>query len=153
MADRGRLTRQHDGRIFGGVAVGLARYFNVDVTIVRIIFLILTLFNLFGVIAYVVMWLIMPDAEHTSGDPRDSLRANVDDFTSQAQQYGQQLSDRFGGIEGGQSRVLIGGVLVAVGGLIFLQQTLLPALNIRLGQIMWPIAFIVVGIILITRRR
>lgn len=46
-----------------GVAGGLADYFGVDPTLVRVGFVVTTVFGFSGVIAYVVMCLIMPEAE------------------------------------------------------------------------------------------
>jgi len=56
-----RLSRPHDGKI-AGVCAGFARYFGVDVTLVRIIWLALTVWPLplFGAITYIVAWIVMP---------------------------------------------------------------------------------------------
>ena|SRR5581483_5090653 len=55
-----RLTR-YDGKI-AGVCAGFARYFGVDVTLVRVIWLVLTIWPLplFGVVSYIVAWIVMP---------------------------------------------------------------------------------------------
>lgn len=57
-----RLMRVEDGRMIAGVCTGLAQYFNVDPTLVRIIFVILGLLGLGGVVLYLILWLIMPRA-------------------------------------------------------------------------------------------
>jgi phage shock protein PspC (stress-responsive transcriptional regulator) len=46
----------------GGVCAGFARYFGVDVTLVRILWLALTIWPIpcFGGIAYIVAWIVMP---------------------------------------------------------------------------------------------
>jgi phage shock protein PspC (stress-responsive transcriptional regulator) len=46
----------------GGVCAGFARYFGVDVTLVRVLWLALTIFPVpcFGAIAYIVCWIVMP---------------------------------------------------------------------------------------------
>ncbi len=57
-----RLSRPiHDKKI-AGVCAGFARYFNVDVTLVRVLWLVFTIWPLplFGVISYVVAWIVMP---------------------------------------------------------------------------------------------
>jgi phage shock protein C len=59
-----RLLRPKKGRILGGVAAALAHYFGVDVTIVRIIWLLLLLpGGLPGILPYLILWLIIPEAE------------------------------------------------------------------------------------------
>ena len=57
-----RLVRPIDGRKLGGVALGMAQYFNEDVTLVRIIW-VLAFFLLIplAVIAYIVMWIVVPE--------------------------------------------------------------------------------------------
>jgi phage shock protein C len=56
-----RLVRPRTGRVIGGVAAGLAHYFNVDVTLVRIIWVLLFLpGGLPGFLPYVLLWLIIP---------------------------------------------------------------------------------------------
>ena len=46
-----------------GVAGGLAEYFAVDPTLIRILFVLLTLlgFGGLGILTYIVLWIIMPD--------------------------------------------------------------------------------------------
>lgn len=62
-----KLYRDPDNKILGGVASGLAAYFgDIDPTIVRLIF-ILTLFaGGTGVIVYLILWLIVPEASTPS---------------------------------------------------------------------------------------
>ena len=60
-----RLTRpMHEAKI-GGVCAGFARYFGLDVTLVRILWLVLTLLPVpfCGGIAYIVCWIVMPKEE------------------------------------------------------------------------------------------
>jgi phage shock protein C len=45
-----------------GVCGGLAEYFSVDTTVIRVLFLVLTLFGGSGLVVYVVMWILVPDA-------------------------------------------------------------------------------------------
>lgn len=58
--DEKRLTRVEDGRMVAGVCAGLAKYFGVDPTLVRIIFVILAIFAAGGVLLYLILWLLMP---------------------------------------------------------------------------------------------
>jgi phage shock protein C len=57
----GRLLRRSlDGRVLGGVAAGLARYFAVDVAHVRIALVALTLLGGAGVPLYLAAWVLIP---------------------------------------------------------------------------------------------
>ena len=59
--DSDRLQRGGDGRMVGGVAVGLADYFDIDPTVVRIGFVALTLLGGLAVPLYIAGWLLIPD--------------------------------------------------------------------------------------------
>jgi phage shock protein C len=57
----GRLLRRSlDGRILGGVAAGLARYFAVDVAHVRIALVALSFLGGAGVPLYLAAWVLIP---------------------------------------------------------------------------------------------
>jgi phage shock protein C len=62
-----RLTRSTGDRRIAGVCGGLAEYFHVDSTLVRVLVAVLAVFLgavVFGVAAYLIAWFIMPD-RHT----------------------------------------------------------------------------------------
>lgn len=60
MGDK-KLTRSNN-RMLAGVCAGLAEYFGWDVTAVRIIYALATIFTAFsGIIIYIVLWLVMPE--------------------------------------------------------------------------------------------
>ncbi|MCC6862481.1 MAG: PspC domain-containing protein [Bryobacterales bacterium] len=56
----GGLSIPAEGRKIGGVCAGFARYLGIDVTLVRVLWLTLSLLTGVGFIAYLVAWLIMP---------------------------------------------------------------------------------------------
>ena len=59
MEEKKRLTRSGD-KMVGGVCAGLAEYLDIDPTIVRIVWVLMVLFAGFGILLYVILWLIMP---------------------------------------------------------------------------------------------
>jgi phage shock protein PspC (stress-responsive transcriptional regulator) len=56
----GQLRRSADDKMLAGVAGGIARYLNTDVTLVRIIIAALVLFTGVGVVLYIAAWLLIP---------------------------------------------------------------------------------------------
>jgi len=60
-SERPALRRPFEDRMLAGVAAGLARYFGVDVTIVRIAFVVLTVVGGAGVPLYLAGLLLIPD--------------------------------------------------------------------------------------------
>lgn len=61
MSEPRKLTRDVDAAKVGGVCAGLADYFAVDVTLVRVITALLVIFTFpAALLAYFVMWLLIP---------------------------------------------------------------------------------------------
>ena len=58
-----RLTRSRSDRMFGGVAAGLAEYFDIDVSIVRLLMLLAILGTKGGLVLYIVLCFILPEEE------------------------------------------------------------------------------------------
>ncbi len=61
-----RLFRNPDSRLVAGVASGLAAYFGIDALITRILFVVLTFVSGLGILLYIVMWIVVPEAKSTS---------------------------------------------------------------------------------------
>ncbi|MGD9329492.1 MAG: PspC domain-containing protein, partial [Cyclobacteriaceae bacterium] len=57
-----KMFRDPDDKVFGGVSSGIAAYFGIDVIIVRVLFIVLALFGGSGLILYVILWIILPEA-------------------------------------------------------------------------------------------
>lgn len=74
------LMRRRDGRMLAGVCAGVADYFSLDVTLVRVIWAVVSVITGgAGVLAYLVAWIIIPDegqkssiAENMVGKKQDS---------------------------------------------------------------------------------
>jgi phage shock protein PspC (stress-responsive transcriptional regulator) len=60
-----RLYRSWSNKVIGGVCAGLGEYFNIDPTVVRILAVILLLVPPFpAFLAYIIMWIVVPQAPH-----------------------------------------------------------------------------------------
>ncbi len=100
-----RLFRNIDDRMLGGVCSGLGAYFNIDATIVRIIFLLALFLAGGSILVYIVLWIVIPPARTVSeklemqGDPvtisniekafkeeMNEIKDKLDDLTEQAKQ-------------------------------------------------------------------
>ena len=56
-----RLMRIREGKRVAGVCGGIARYFDLDPTLVRVVWVLLTIFPpVPGIILYIVCWIVMP---------------------------------------------------------------------------------------------
>ncbi len=61
-----RLFRDIDNAMIAGVAAGLAKYFDVSVLVIRLLFVVLTFFGGATVVIYLVLWLLVPEAATNS---------------------------------------------------------------------------------------
>ncbi len=66
MSETKRLTRSYTGRMVAGVCAGIAAYFGWDVTVLRIVYALATIFTAFaGVPVYIILWIVMPQERKT----------------------------------------------------------------------------------------
>ena len=62
-----RLTRSATDKKIAGVCAGFANYFDLDPTLVRIIWLLMVLGAGVGVLAYLICWIAMPEEANDVG--------------------------------------------------------------------------------------
>ena len=60
MTTQKRLTRSKD-KMIAGVAGGLANYLDIDPTIIRILFVVIAFAGGASLLAYLIMWIIVPE--------------------------------------------------------------------------------------------
>ncbi len=58
---RKRLVRPRVGRKIAGVCLGFAEFFDLDVTLVRVIWLLVAIMTGVGLLAYPIAWILMPE--------------------------------------------------------------------------------------------
>ena len=61
-----RMYRDTDNRVIGGVCSGMGAYWNIDPVIVRIIFIALALAGGLGVLVYLILYVVIPEAKTTA---------------------------------------------------------------------------------------
>ena len=65
MSDVKKMERPRIGRRLAGVCAAIANYANLDVTVVRVIYVLLTIFTAFsGVIVYFILALLIPEEKN-----------------------------------------------------------------------------------------
>ena len=55
-----KLYRSRTNRQVAGVCGGLAQYFNIDATLIRVLFILLAVLGGSGLVLYLAMWIIVP---------------------------------------------------------------------------------------------
>ena len=58
---RRRLVRPREGRVFAGVCRGFAEYFDLDIALIRVVWVLVALFGGGGVLAYIIAWIVVPN--------------------------------------------------------------------------------------------
>ncbi len=61
-----RMYRDPDRRIIGGICAGMGAYWNMDPWIIRIIFVILAMMGGMGILIYLILYIVLPEAKSTS---------------------------------------------------------------------------------------
>jgi len=57
-----KLTRPVEDRMLAGVCAGLANYFNLDPTLVRLLFVVFFFLGGSAFLVYLILWIVMPEA-------------------------------------------------------------------------------------------
>jgi phage shock protein PspC (stress-responsive transcriptional regulator) len=129
----GRLYRSRTDSIVGGVCGGLARYFGIDSVLVRLLFILL-LWSGMSVLAYIVLWIVMPlepQAEAALTTRPEAFRPTP--------------------AASGQTGILFGGFLLMVG-LVALFQNFFGWITWLNFATLWPLLLIALGVAVIWRR-
>ena len=65
MSEPKKMERPRRGRMLAGVCAAIANYANIDVTVVRVVYTLLTIFTAFsGIIVYFILVLLIPEEKH-----------------------------------------------------------------------------------------
>ncbi len=143
-----RLYRSRSDVMLGGVCAGLAAYFGLDPTLMRIVFVLLALGTGFGVFLYLLLWIVVP----LEGTAPASMGEGVGgEIADRARDFGKEVG---GALSRPNPRLgaYFGLALIALG-LIWLANSLdVPWLRWLNFDVLWPTLLIVGGIAVILRR-
>jgi phage shock protein PspC (stress-responsive transcriptional regulator) len=137
--------------MIAGVCGGLGRYFSVDATIVRLVFLLLLIFGGAGFLLYLILWIVVPDEQRLGASPQDVIHANPQEMGQAASDFGKSMGQAVGSSGGdvaqsaARNGPLIFAAILIFLGIWFLLQNLL---HIDLSQL-WPVILIVIGLALL----
>jgi len=148
-----RLYRSGIDKKLGGVCGGLAEYFDIDATLIRLLALISLFLGGIGLPIYIIAWVIIPKNPayqvgvpyRNSGDVADEMKESVQDIRNSAQSFAQDLKK-----VNPERRKRYVGIGLIVFGLLFLMEQWFPYF-FDWGR-MWPLILILVGVGIIWRR-
>ncbi|MCI0346383.1 MAG: PspC domain-containing protein [Chloroflexi bacterium] len=136
---RERLYRSREERLFLGVAGGLAEWFDVDPSIVRLAFVLFSLAGGAGLIIYIAMAIFVP--ERPPGVPVRPGVALTGEPAAGSTEAGAQPRS-----QGDGRGALVFGVLLIVVGAWFLVRRAIPGIDL---DNWWPVLLIGIGVVLL----
>ncbi|MCQ2303044.1 MAG: PspC domain-containing protein [Bacteroidales bacterium] len=120
-----RLQRNTRNKVIAGVCSGLADFFGIDVALMRVIFILLLVAGYSGFLIYLILWIVMPKANHAENQSYDNAESTV--------------------AQSGKGSWIAGVILIAIGTLCLLDD-FLPKFD---WSTIWPVLLIVLGLLLI----
>jgi phage shock protein C len=165
-----KLVRDTRRGVIGGVAAGLGQYLDVDPVLVRLAFVLLFFANGFGLLAYLVCWVVIPRADATAPTVSPQATAAAQQGVQAVREAGARVADevrsaaegvrsaarnaRVSAPEPARAQAVVGALLV-VGGAVLLADNLgwlrWPYWA-NLGTL-WPLLLVALGVGLIAKSR
>jgi len=61
-----RMTRSEENKMIGGVCGGIAEYFDMDPTLIRLIYILISIFSVAfpGILVYLILWVVIPQKNY-----------------------------------------------------------------------------------------
>ncbi len=138
-----RIYRSRTDRILGGVCSGIAKYFEVDPTIIRLITVALIFAGGSGILAYIIAWIIIPEEPFGGTEPSDQDKNKTIDVTPERKEEEEKKRSR--------NTELLAWVLIVIG-IIWVARYAFswwfPFVP-WMGKVVIPVVLIFLGILLI----
>jgi phage shock protein PspC (stress-responsive transcriptional regulator) len=135
-----RLYKSRKEKMIAGVAGGIAEYFDVDPVLVRIGFVVLGFLHGVGVLAYIILWIVMPAGKLVPAPVGGTDFSNA--FDGAAPIPGTAPASSAEATKRSNNAAFIGGSLLIGLGVLFLLDNLFPVFDF--GEL-WPLLLIMLG--------
>ena len=144
-----RLYRSETNKVIAGVCGGLGEYFNIDPTIIRILFILFAFLHGSGLIVYIIMWVLVPTESQNANLGNDHVKQNVEEMKEKAKTFAQDL--KMSRHDNTHDSRFWWALLIIVIGFFFLFKNFGLFEGFDLGQY-WPVILIILGLVFILRR-
>ena len=134
--------------MIAGVAGGLANYFDIDPTIVRVLFVVSIFIGGGGIIAYIILWIVVPEEQfifqNSGAAASDKKESENSASGTEFQNSSFSNSDINNMISKAHSnkKYFLGGILIFLG-LLFLLDNFIPHFHF---EHYWPLILIALGV-------
>lgn len=141
-----KLYRDENRKVIAGVCAGLADYFSIDVTLMRLLFVLTLIYHGGGTLAYIILWIVMPRKNSVLNEP-------VVDYTIHDEKGPFQTYNSNFKVNNNKDVAQIGGSVLILLGVFFLldQLDIIPYwFNF---ERFWPFILVIIGLGLIFRSK
>ncbi len=144
-----KLLRKTGDKMIAGVASGIADYFDIDANMVRLLFILLTIFGGSGILLYIILWILIPsDISKNMGGGRDVMRENVREMKETVSEVAKEFKSR---PKEKKERSQLGfGIVIVVVGILFLLNNL-GIFEMVEVQKFWPLLLVFLGIYIVSK--
>lgn len=153
-----KLYRSKKDCVIGGVCGGIAEYFDVDPTLVRLLAILIFFFGGSGIIAYIIGWIIIPQNPNGNTEDNSENKSEIKGKTKKgtdtdkvSKKVEENLVEERSEGNSERNRNIILGIILIIAGLIFMGSTLFPWITWIAWGTFWPVIIIVVGLVIIIR--
>ena len=161
-----KLYRSRIDRMIAGVCGGLAKYFDIDPTIVRVLFVVSIFIGGGGILAYIILWIVVPEEqiifqsagqdtqthqsnfnseESNSNTNQESSKFDSSNFSAEINKKVNEATNEINKIvdEARNNKKVFGGTILILLGILFLLDNMFPRFDF--GDY-WPIILIALGV-------
>jgi phage shock protein C len=145
-----KLYRSRKDYMISGVCGGIAEYFEIDSTLVRLLAVLVVLLGGAGLVAYIIAWIVIPKNPDQISDEDFEKRENIKEKVKKgAKDVIGEVKEHFESEEfsykSNKNRRILGGIIVIAIGLIFLLNGFFPWIG---WNKLWPLILIAAGLII-----
>jgi phage shock protein PspC (stress-responsive transcriptional regulator) len=140
-----KLYRNTSDQAIAGVAAGLARYFEIDVTWIRIFFILATIFGASGLLIYIILWIAIPEQPFDLWNMPGQTDYKIKDTAANSFETDYKAAKSKRKRESG---FISGVILIALGSFFLLDQFELVPDWVSFGKL-WPLALIIPGLVML----
>ena len=151
-----RVYRSIDSKLVSGVAGGLGEIFEIDPTLVRLLWVV-AFFVTGGLalLAYLVMWAVVPTRTNLPGNDQPTAGVGADQAAAKP---GPSAPAPPSNASRSRSAVIVGAVLIALGALMLADQVIRFSFWSGFGDLVeltidyWPVLLIAIGVLILARQ-
>ena len=131
-----RLERSRSNRVIAGVCAGMASYFNIDIALMRVLFVVAAMCGSFGFWMYVILWIVVPEENIIGPGSNEKSYGETIDITPKEEKAERKPL----------SGAMIAGLILIFIGLVALIDNFTPLAWVWK---LWPVPIIIIGVIIL----